>query len=123
MDKKKLGVTIATVGGIGIFVFFIFFTVGGFLSVRYMRFSPVTIVGIVGFVISMFALVIGSLFRSSGDIKQITSNDSMQQMIQAGKDIKDAISSINKTTCSYCGTVYNSKESKCPNCGSANKKQ
>lgn len=123
MDKKKFGIILATIGGIGLFICFIMFTLGGFMSVRYMRTSPFVIIGFIGFAVSMIVLAVGAGLRGSGDIKEIASSINTDRMVESAKSIKDAISSINKTTCAYCGTVYSSKENKCPNCGSSNKKQ
>ena len=119
MNKRKLGVILATIGGVGLFVCFILFTLGGFMSVRYMKTSPLTIIGFIGFGCSIAILIAGSAVRGSGDIKELISSNTMNKMLDTANK---KISSINKTTCDYCGTVYDSKETKCPNCGSSTKK-
>lgn len=123
MNKRKLGTILATIAGVGLFVCFILFTVGGFMSVRYLRNSPLTMIGFIGFGLCMGLLVVSAVIRHNGDIKTLASKPTsfMDEMVDASKSILDKVSSINNITCAYCGTVYDKKEGKCPNCGSSNK--
>lgn len=125
MNKRKLGTILATIAGVGLFVCFVLFTVGGFMSVRYMKNSPLVIIGFVGFAGCIVLLVVSAVIRHSGDIKTLTTKSTsfMENMVDAGKSILDKVSSMNSITCAYCGTVYDKKEGKCPNCGSSNREE
>ncbi len=95
------------------------------MSVRYMKNSPLIIISFIGFTVCMGLLVVSAVIRHSGDIKTLTTKPTsfMENMVDAGKSILDKVSSINSITCAYCGTVYDKKEGKCPNCGSSNREE
>lgn len=121
MDKRKLGTILATVAGIGLFVCFILFTVGGFMSVRYMRMSALSIIGFIGFATCMALLVGSSFLRHSGDLKTLMSDaDSLEELMNSANNIASSIKKEDNTVaCPYCGTVFDKANSRCPNCSAS----
>lgn len=122
MDKRKLGTILATIAGVGLFTSFTLFTVGGFLSVRYMDTSPLLIIGATTFLICIFISIAGAILRHHGDITTVI--DYTKAMFDSASQLSQKNQSTNTNIqCSYCGTVYESSKSSCPNCGSVNTKE